>query len=86
MKKHKRRELKVIPKSVPRIQPAVVFRADEGIGGNEDEDLICGECGGFIAIGVRPATFARQFANAREILIECNSCGAYNDIPVPSAK
>jgi RNase P subunit RPR2 len=54
--------------------------------GDEDEDLICGKCGGILGRGVtRKTAFLRFASPSGRLVIVCPSCTANNALKVTRA-
>jgi hypothetical protein len=51
------------------------------LNGNDDEDLVCGNCFIVLASGVSEKTVASRFAAPFQLLVKCPSCGVYNNLP-----
>ena len=49
------------------------------------EDWFCGKCGDVVTSGIRPESLALEHPSARQIIIECGVCQAYNVAPVGRA-
>lgn len=77
MRKNLQRKLAVVPPHPMNF----VIAAEEGIGGDGDEDLLCGTCDSSLALSVRPEFFYKRFRDTLQIVIECPACRAHNAVP-----